>query len=131
MSMNDRDRQRLMRQAKEKKQESRGELEAFFYDKFEKRFMAAIPNTREVITTQYPGFFKDIAESLDKISALAADEVLDQGKTLEGLEEHETMLLLNMFYRDINTFAQRVESEFSNLNPEKIEKLVSRYASRQ
>ena len=128
MAMNDRDRQRLMRKAKEKKESSREELEAFFFDKFEKRFMVAIPNTRAKITAEYPGFMADITSNLQKISALAADEVLDQGKTLEGLEEQETMLLLNMFYRDINEFAQRVESEFSNLSSEKAAKLTALYA---
>ena len=129
--MNDRDRQRLMRKAKEKKESSRDELETFFFDKFEKRFMAAIPNTREVISAEYPGFLVDITENLQKISTLAADEVLEQGKTLEELEEHETMLLLNLFYRDINVFAQRVETEFNDLSPENAQKLTALYANRQ
>ena len=131
MAMNDRDRQRLMRKAQEKKESSREELETFFLAKFEKRFMAAIPNTREVISAEYPGFLVDITENLQKISTLAADEVLDQGKTLEELEEQETMLLLNLFYRDINVFAQRVETEFNDLSPENAEKLAALYANRQ
>lgn len=104
-------------------------MELIFFNMFNDRFMYHIGPTRRLLEEKYPGMLADIIENLHKISHYAVDMVHRQGLTFQELDQEAQDIFTNEFFRQIDSFADKVSESFESITPEQEQQLLEAYAT--
>lgn len=107
---------------------SKETMELIFFNMFNDRFTYNIGPTRQVLEEKYPGMLSDIIENLHNVSQYAAEMVHRQGLTFQELDQEAQEIFMNEFFRQIDSFADKVRESFESITPEQEQKLLEAYA---